>query len=98
MNELVQLALASLAGMALGAIFFGGLWWTVLKGASAKQPALWFGASLLLRTGIALSGFHLVSGADWKKLLACLLGFIVARIVVTRLVKTPVAGEVRHEP
>lgn len=98
MSELVQLAPASLAGMAFGAIFFGGLWWTVLKGTSARQPALWFGASMLMRTGIALSGFYLVSGADWKKLLACLLGFIIARIVVTRLVKMPVAGEVRHEP
>ena len=74
-----------LAGLLLGALFFGGLWWTVLKGVSARQPALWFGASLLLRTGIVLAGFYLVSGADWKRLLLCLLGFIVARFIVIRL-------------
>ena len=50
MNELLQLTVVMFAGLVLGAIFFGGLWWTVLKGVSAKQPALWFGLSLLLRT------------------------------------------------
>ena len=42
----------------LGALFFGGLWWTVRKGVSSTQPALWFFGSLLLRTSIALAGFY----------------------------------------
>jgi len=46
MNELLTLALALVTGLLLGAIFFGGLWWTVRKGVSSKQPALWFGPSL----------------------------------------------------
>ena len=45
------------AGVLLGAIFFGGLWWTVRKGVSSKRPALWFFGSLLLRTSIVLAGF-----------------------------------------
>ena len=40
-----------LAGLVLGAIFFGGLWWTVRKGLSSQQPALWFLGSMLLRMG-----------------------------------------------
>jgi F1F0 ATPase subunit 2 len=88
MNELLLPILVLLAGMLLGAIFFGGLWWTVRKGVTAKQPALWFGASLLLRTGIVLAGFYLVSDADWKRLLLCLLGFIIARFAVIRLTGT----------
>ena len=32
MNEALTLVLAWLAGGVLGAIFFGGLWWTVRKG------------------------------------------------------------------
>ncbi|HEU0234566.1 MAG TPA: ATP synthase subunit I [Gallionella sp.] len=91
MSEIMLSALALLAGILLGAIFFGGLWWTVLKGVSARQPALWFSVSLLLRTSIALAGFYLVSGADWKRLLACLVGFIIARLVVTRLTAVPAA-------
>ena len=58
----------------LGAIFFGGLWWTVRKGVSSKQPALWFLGSLLLRMSIALAGFYFVSGGHWERLLVCAPG------------------------
>jgi F1F0 ATPase subunit 2 len=96
MNELLQLALVLLAGLLLGALFFGGLWWTVLKGVTARQPALWFGVSLLLRTGFVLAGFYLVSSADWKRLLLCLLGFIAARFIVIRLTDVPVGSPLSH--
>jgi F1F0 ATPase subunit 2 len=89
MNEVMQLALSTLAGMLLGAIFFGGLYWTVLKGLSARQPAIWFIASMLLRTGITLVGFYFVSGGDWPRLVACVAGFIIARLLVTRLTAIP---------
>jgi F1F0 ATPase subunit 2 len=79
------LALALVAGILLGAIFFGGLWWTVRKGVTAKHPALWFFASMLLRTSIVVLGFYFVMGDDWMKLLAGLFGFIVARMIVMRL-------------
>jgi F1F0 ATPase subunit 2 len=88
MNEIAAWTLAWAAGGALGAIFFGGLWWTVRKGVSSERPALWFTFSLLLRTSIALSGFYFVSGGHWRRLLACLLGFITARLLVTRLTRT----------
>jgi F1F0 ATPase subunit 2 len=87
MSELLQPALALLAGMLLGAVFFGGLWWTVQKGLASPRPALWFLGSLLLRTGIALAGFYVVAGGDWKRLLACLAGFIAVRIIATRLAR-----------
>jgi F1F0 ATPase subunit 2 len=90
MNDTLILALALAAGAGLGAIFFGGLWWTVQKGVSSKLPALWFFGSLLLRTSIALGGFYLVSGGHWKRLLACLVGFVIARFILTRLAGLPV--------
>jgi F1F0 ATPase subunit 2 len=83
--ETLTLVLAWLAGGMLGAIFFGGLWWTMCRGVSSTRPALWFVGSLLLRTGIVLAGFYAVSGSHWRRLVACLLGFVVARIVATRL-------------
>jgi len=55
MNEVLLLALALSMGVLLGAIFFGGLWWTVRKGVSSEQPAFWFFGSLLLRMSIALA-------------------------------------------
>ena len=85
MNEMVTLVLAMVMGVLLGAMFFGGLWWTVRKGVSSKQPALWFFGSLLLRMSIALAGFYFVSGGHWDRLLACLFGFFIARFIVTRL-------------
>ena len=91
MNETLTLVLSWFAGAALGAIFFGGLWWTVRKGMSAKQPAFWFPGSLLLRMGVSLTGFYFVSGGHWERLLLCLLGFVMARPVVVRL--TRASGE-----
>ena len=79
MNETLTLVLAWVAGLVLGAIFFGGLWWTVRKGVSSQRPALWFFGSLLLRMGIALAGFYFVARGDWERLLLCLLGFVMAR-------------------
>jgi F1F0 ATPase subunit 2 len=90
MPETPSLILASLAGILLGAVFFGGLWWTVRKGLSSQLAALWFSGSLLIRTGIALTGFYFVAHGEWPKLLACLLGFLLARFGVTRFTRLPV--------
>ena len=87
MNETLTLALAWAAGGVLGAIFFGGLWWTIRKGVSSRQPAFWFFGSLILRMSIALAGFYFVSRGHWERLLPCLLGFVVARLVVTWLAR-----------
>lgn len=103
MNETLTLVLAGMAGVTLGAIFFGGLWWTIQKGRSSKQPALWFFGSLLLRMSIALAGFYFVSGGHWARLLACLLGFVIARLIVIRVTRaaekpTCLTQEASHAP
>ena len=88
MNELLIGVLAWLAGLLLGAIFFGGLWLTVRKSVSSQRPALWLLPSLLLRMSITLAGFYFVSDGHWQRWLLCLLGFIMARLIVTRLTRT----------
>jgi F1F0 ATPase subunit 2 len=90
MNEVLTLTLSLMAGLLLGALFFGGLWWTVRKGFSSKQPALWFSGSLLLRMPLALAGFYYVGQGHWERLMACLLGFVIARFIVKRLTRTPI--------
>jgi F1F0 ATPase subunit 2 len=89
MNETLTLVLACVAGGLIGAMFFGGLWWTVQKGLSSPRPARLFLGSLLLRTSIALAGVYVVARGDWQRLLACLVGFVVARFIVMRLTRTP---------
>lgn len=76
-----------LAGIVLGALFFGGLWWTTKKILSSTQPALWLLASLLARTTLTLAGFYLVAQGVWQRLLICLLGFLLARMIVIRLTR-----------
>ena len=88
MSENLMLLLVFVMGSLLGAFFFGGLWWTVRMGLKAKRPALWFFGSLLIRTGITLAGFYGVASDDWRKLLACLLGFVAARLIVVRLTRS----------
>lgn len=89
MSEAAMLLLALLAGAVLGTIFFGGLWWTIRRGISSPRPAAWFLGSFLLRTAIALGGFYFISHGDWHRLLACLLGFLAARLCVMRLARGP---------
>ena len=89
MYNFLTLAIVMVEGVGLGAIFFGGLLWTVRKGVLSKHPALWFFGSLLLRTSITLVGFYFAGREHWERWLACLLGFVVARIIVTRLARPP---------
>jgi F1F0 ATPase subunit 2 len=90
MTESVRLMDALIEGVLLGTLFFGGLWWTVRQGVSVKRPALWFLGSLLLRTGIVLAGFYIVAGGHWERLLLCLLGFVIAHLIVARFAGPPV--------
>ncbi|OGB77332.1 MAG: ATPase F0F1, partial [Burkholderiales bacterium RIFOXYC12_FULL_60_6] len=90
------LVLAWLAGGALGAFFFGGLWWTVRKSLTSARPALWVFGSLLLRMGVTMTGFYFVTGGDWQRLLSCLVGFVMARQLVTRLTRLPEEDQTRQ--
>lgn len=85
-------AVALLAGVTLGVIFFGGLWWTVRRGASSPTPTRWFLGSLVLRTAIVLAGFHAVGAGQPLRLGLCLFGFLLARGIVLRATRpTPAA-------
>lgn len=94
MNEVIRMGLVGMVGLLLGAVFFGGLWWTVRNGVSSRRSALWFLGSLILRTGIVLAGFYWVSDGRWERLIACLFGFIGARFVVTGLTRLPRADKI----
>lgn len=82
-DALTMLAILA-TGMVLGLVFFGGLWWTVRMGLASPHPARWFVLSFLVRLGVVLGGIYLVSDGQWQPLLACLLGFWLARMLVLR--------------
>ena len=87
MNEYLYLLIALLEGVLLGVFFFAGLWWTARKIESTKQVAVLFLGSMLLRTFVVIMGFYFLMGDNWQHLLAGLLGFIIARVIVTRLTR-----------
>ena len=90
MNETLMLVVASVTGLVLGAIFFGGLWWSVRQGVSSKHPALWFLGSALVRMCLVMAGFYFIGREHWERLVLCLLGFVIARFLVMRFTRTSV--------
>lgn len=86
-TEVWALASAAMAGLLLGGFFFGGLWWTIQKGVASNWPAVWFAGSLLLRVSVILAGFYYLVGDRAERLLLGLVGFFIARLVVTRLAR-----------
>ena len=95
MNELILLAPPLAAGLILGAFFFGGLLWTVIRGVSSQRPALWFFGSMLLRMSITLLGFYFIARDDWERWLLCVLGFVLARLLIQWLIRS---AEAPHAP
>ena len=86
--EIAPLVTALALGLVLGAVFFGGLWWTVRRGLTSSTPGLWFGLSALGRMAAVFASFYfLARGGGWSQVLACLLGLLIARAAVTRIVR-----------
>lgn len=85
----------ALAGVALGLAFYASLWWSVRRGLAGDGPLRWFVAAPLLRGGAALAGFYLAGAGDWRRLLACLAGFVLGRMLVASALRH--AGA-RHAP
>lgn len=82
MTDTLPLAFAGLVGLLLGAIFFGGVVWTVRLCMRSTQPGICWLTSALLRLSAAALGFYLVGHGNWARLIVCLIGFITARLVV----------------
>ena len=93
MHELVGVLIIVSVGLMLGALFFGGLWWTVQKSMVSTHPALWVVLSLFIRMAITLSGFYIVMTSDllsrsWLQLPLCLFSFLIARLITTYVTRT----------
>lgn len=92
MNGWMTLAFSGVAGILLGAFFFGGLWWTVKKGLSSKSPMALFFASIVTRSAVVLAGFYFVSRWQPGRLFACLAGFFIAH-AAAKFIAFPAAGD-----
>lgn len=95
MNDFIKIVLAGMAGLGLGTFFFYGLWLTVRKALTTNNPAGWMVGSFVVRVGTTVAGFYYVGNGNWQQLVVCLLGFIVARYMVTYLTRS---AESRQQP
>ncbi len=77
-----------ITGMGLGGFYFAGLWWTIRRLPYLRTSIyLWVTLSFWIRIGVVLAGFYLVMAGDWRRLLACLAGFTIVRLISVRWVK-----------
>ena len=79
----LHLSIAFVAGLLLGLFYFGSLWLTVQSIVKVKKPAILSIGSFFVRTGLTLGGFFIVMSGHWERALACMLGFLVMRKVLT---------------
>jgi F1F0 ATPase subunit 2 len=98
MHDVLQSGVAWSVGVLLGGLFFGGLWWTTREGLASPRPALWFFGSLLVRMSVAALGFYTVARGHWERLLLCLLGFVMARVVVLSVTRLWADSRTRPAP
>lgn len=75
---------AFLIGIAMGFIFFGGLYFTVQRIATLKHPEFFMLLSLLIRLGILLGGFFVIKDGGIKNLLTAMAGVLVARFILIK--------------
>ncbi len=87
MTQFILLVAMLGAGLLLGAVFFGSLWWTVRHGLTAPNPALWFGLSALARMTLLLAAFYCITRVGWPSVLVCLAGVLIARAAIERLTR-----------
>ena len=98
MINILEGLLALLVGAMLGVFYFAGLWWTVRQLGSSQYVALLFVFSLLFRSSTVIVGFYLILGDNWLRLVAGLVGFMVARFLVTRYSKKSTKKSVDKKP
>ena len=85
-QNLLPLVFPLAVGVALGVFHFGGLWWTVRRMASMQRPWLLLWASFLVRSVVTVGGFLLVADSGWERIVACVVGFLLARSALIRFI------------
>jgi len=90
--EITTVILISLIiGGVLGAVYFGGLWITINRFVNGeKHSHLMVITSFLLRAAFVSAGFYMLLQFthQWQLLAVGLVGFVISRLVITKMVKT----------
>lgn len=82
--DILILGLGLFSGLALGLLYFGGLWWTLERLPRQSRPKLWLTNSYILRVGITLTGFFFIMRQSVVSLFFCLFGFFFMRWLLVK--------------
>jgi F1F0 ATPase subunit 2 len=80
-------AVAALAGILFGVIYFGGLWLTIQKMGEVDRPVLLLTGSFIFRLALVLAGFYLVSNGRLEFLAVSLVTFFLTRFYFIRKIQ-----------
>lgn len=94
MSWLPLVVLGGAVGALVGLVFFGGLWWTTRRLATATRPGALLAVSLLARFAVLAIALIVLARLDPALLVGALVGVVAARIALTRAA----AGGRRREP
>jgi F1F0 ATPase subunit 2 len=93
MTEALSLLLAFLIGLLAGVFFFGGLWWTVKRSLTVRQPHLFLFQSFVLRSGVVLLALYLCTATEFPRIISYMFGFLLTRHLVLRRLRITPAGQ-----
>lgn len=80
----VTLTLMALIGAVLGAVYLAALWINVQQITRGRRPGALLAIGAAARITFLLGAFYLITGGNWQRLVACLVGFLLMRLIVTR--------------
>jgi len=77
-------------GLGLGLFYFGGLWLTIKNMNQARSPiVLTLGSYILRIAAVFFVLIYIARQGDWGNILILLVGFIIARIFLSRTIGKP---------
>lgn len=93
----MMFVVAALAGILFGLIYFGGLWLTLQKMGQMDRPILLLTGSFVVRLGLVMTGFYLVSNGRLEYLAVSLITFFLTRFYYIRKIQpTPERSAKSH--
>ncbi len=90
---IVDLIFPFAVGGLLGVLYFYGLWLSLGRLSRSRHPIAWLLGSAAVRIAGLVAVFYLVMDGAWERLAACLLGFVVARLVLIRRLRPKATAE-----
>lgn len=80
--DVVGLIMLGVAGGLLAIFYFGGLWLTVRAIPDSRRPWLLYFVSAAARLAILLTALFLLMAGDWHRMIVCMAGFVICRLVI----------------